>query len=137
MANQALVDSIKQIMVLAKSGDATAAHAAWSELFASADFASYRPEDQRQALKLLIMAKRTGGTPPSLLDAFRAAIPPLQELVTAHEEPSDHEMLGTCQLLTGDEAGAATTLRAGLDRERARSAESDLCGRLMKLLAAT
>ena len=65
------------------------------------------------------------------------AIAPLTALVAASADPQDYEMLGLCQFRTGDHETAATSFRAGLDRERAVSPESDLCGRLMKHLSAT
>lgn len=133
--NEALVSAVKEAMGLSKRGDEDGANARYAELFASADFATYRPEDQRQALKLVIMAKRTGPRAPSLIETHRAAIAPLTALVEAHQEPVDYEMLGICHLLQGDEPTAASTFRAGLDLERTKDPESDLCGRLMKRFA--
>ncbi len=132
LANEALVNTVKQIMALAKSGDADGANERYGALFASAEFATYRPEDQRQALKLFIMAKRTGAPAASLVEAHRGAIGPLRALVDAHGEPADYEMLGMCHQLVGEESIAAAMFRTGLDAERAKDPESDLCGRLMK-----
>ena len=137
MPNDALVSTIKNIMAVAKNGDVDGANALWGELFNSPEFASYPPADQRQALKLLVHAKRTGPRVPSLVETHRAAIPALQALTAAHNEPADHEMLGMCHLVLGDLEAAALSARAGLEIERSRSPESDLCGRLMKLLSAT
>lgn len=123
-------------MAIAKSGDADGAHAKWAELFSSPDFVAHRPEDQRQALKLLIL-KQTGTPSASLVETYRAAIPVLTALVEATSDPADYEMLGLCHFRTDDHETAATFFRAGLERERAVSPESDLCGRLMKHLAAT
>jgi hypothetical protein len=132
VANEALVDAIKQIMALAKTGDVDGANARYADLFASETFAGYSTEDQRQALKILILAKRKGPVSPSLIETHRAAIAPLAKLVEAHGAASDYEMLGICYQLTGQEADAAAMFRAGLDLERAQDPESDLCGRLMK-----
>jgi hypothetical protein len=132
VANEALVNSIKQIMALSKSGDADGANALYAQLFSSPEFVTYRPEDQRQALKLFVLAKRTGALPPSSVETHRAALPALTSLVAAHTEPADYEMLGICQVVTGDETSASTNFRAGLDIERAKDPDSDLCGRLMK-----
>jgi hypothetical protein len=60
LANEALVSSVKRIMTLSKAGDSDGAHAAYAELFTSPEFGTYRPEDQRQALKLLVLANRIG-----------------------------------------------------------------------------
>lgn len=135
MANEALVSAIKEAMALSKKGDEDGANGRYAELFASPEFASYRPEDQRQALKLVIHAKRTGPRAPSLIETHRAAISPLTALVEAQQEPADYEMLGMCHVLSGDEPTAAAMFRAGLDLERAKDPESDLCGRLMKRFA--
>lgn len=132
MADPALVAEIKQIMALAKSGDLDTANARYGALFASPEFASYAVQDQRQALGLLILAKKKAAPTPSLIETHRSAIPVLQKIFAASAEPSDAEMLGLCYQLSGHEAEAAATFRAGLDAERARNPDSDLCGRLMK-----
>jgi len=137
LANQALVDAIKKIVSSGKNGDADGANAQWSALFTSPDFAAHRPEDQRQALKFLIMAKRTGRPSPSLVEVHRAALVPLTALTAAHAAPADYEMLGLSQMVLGDTEAAATSFRAGIEGERATEPGSSLCGRLMKHLSAT
>lgn len=137
MANQALVDAIKQIVSYGKSGDVDGANARWSALYTSADFAAHRPEDQRQALKFVILAKRSGPPSPSLVEVHRAALTPLTALTQAHRAPADYEMLGLSQMVVGDMEGAATSFRAGIEVERATDPGSSLCGRLMKHLSAT
>ncbi len=136
MANEALVAAIKDIMGLAKAGKTDEAYAAYAQLYASPAFAEYRPEDQRQALKLMVLAKGIPfPTPPPIQAAHEVAKARLQALVDAHKEPADYEMLGMCQVKTGDEAAAAITFKAGLDIERERDPQSKLCGTLMKLVA--
>jgi hypothetical protein len=137
LPNQALVDAIKEIVNLGKSGDADGANARWTTLFASPNFAAYRPEDQRQALKFVILAKRSGQPSPSLVEVHRAALGPLVALTEAHAAPADYELLGLSQLVTGDAEAAAASFRAGLQIERAAEPGSSLCGRLMKHLSAT
>lgn len=132
MANEALVSAIKEILNAAKT-DPEGGLNGFAKLFASADFAGYRPEEQRQALKLAVMAKRKGPPTPALIEMHRAAIGPLSGLVRDHGDPADYEMLGTSQLAAGKEADAATTFKTGLDLERTRNPDSDLCGRLLKL----
>jgi hypothetical protein len=136
VANETLVQTIKEIIAVAKTGDSDGANARYASLFSSAEFAAYRPEDQRQALKLVILAKHTGAPAPSLVETHRAALAPLATLASAHGEAADYEMLGVCQVVTGDEENASVSFRAGLDRERATDPDSDLCGRLMKRLSA-
>jgi len=117
MSKEALVGAVKEIVTLSRAGDAEASFDGYSALFARPDFTENRPEDQRQALKLLA--------------AHRAAIGPLTDLVSKHNEPEDYEMLGICHLAIGNEAAAANMFREGLTLERAKNAGSDLCGRLM------
>jgi hypothetical protein len=131
MSKEALVGAVKEIISLARSGDAEGSFDGYSALFSRPDFSENRPEDQRQSLKLLILAKRTGPKSQKLVEAHRSAIAPLTDLVSKHNEPEDYEMLGICHLTIGDEKTAATMFQEGLTLERARNAGSDLCGRLM------
>ena len=62
MSKEALVGAVKEIVTLARSGDAEGSFDGYKALFERPDFGGNRPEDQRQALKLLILAKRTGAT---------------------------------------------------------------------------
>lgn len=131
MSKEALVGAVKEIVTLARSGDAEASFDGYAALFSRPDFTENRPEDQRQALKLLVLAKRTGAKSDKLVAAHRAAIGPLTDLVSKHNEPEDYEMLGICHLAIGNEEAAANMFREGLTLERAKNAGSDLCGRLM------
>lgn len=133
MSKEALVASVKHIVGLAKAGKTEEMYAGYLELFTAPTFAANRPEDQRQALKLMVHAKNAPSPPTkTMLDAHRAAIPPLTDLVSLHSEPADFEMLGICHLRMGNEAGAAGMFRQGLTLERERSPGSDLCGDLMR-----
>jgi hypothetical protein len=124
---------VKAIVGKARAGDLDEAYAGYRALFASPAFKSYEPQDQRQALKIMIHAKGMPGTPtPAMVEAHRAAIEPLTDLVSKHEEPADYEMLGMCHVALGNEAGAMAVFKAGLTIERERNAQSDLCGALMK-----
>jgi len=137
LTNQALVDEIKQIVKFGKSGDVDGANAQWSTLFTSTSFAAHRPEDQRQALKFVILAKRSGSPSPSLVEVHRAALVPLAALTEAHGAPADYELFGLSQMVSGDMEAAAVSFRAGIEVERATDPGSSLCGRLMKHLSAT
>ena len=119
MSKEALVGAVKEIVTLSRAGDTEASFDGYSALFARPDFTENRPEDQRQALKLLVLAKRSGPKSEKLLAAHRAAIGPLTDLVSKHNEPEDYEMLGICHLLIGNEAAAANMFREGLTLERA------------------
>ncbi len=132
MANEALVKSIKDIAAASKAGDTEGAYVRYSALFASEAFSSYRVEDQRQALRLMILAKGLPASPsPMMLEAYRSAVTCLTRMIPLGEA-ADHEMLGVCQVMLGDEAGASETFKAGLAIERQRDPQSKLCGALMK-----
>jgi hypothetical protein len=133
MANEALVSAVKVIVANARGGKLEEAYQGYRALFADAAFKAYEAGDQRQALKLMIHAKGVADPPSSaMVEAHRAAIEPLTELVSRHNEPADFEMLGMCHVAVGNEQGAAAVFRAGLAIERERNAQSDLCGALMK-----
>jgi hypothetical protein len=133
MANEALVSAVKGIVANARAGNLDVAYQGYRELFSSAAFRTYEAAERRQALRLMVHAK---GVPdpasPAMVEAHRAAIEPLTELVSAHGEPADYEMLGMCHVVLGTEAGAGSVFRAALAIERDRSPGSDLCGALMK-----
>jgi hypothetical protein len=133
MAGAELVEAIRGIVASARAGDLDAAYRGYQALFAAPAFRVHEAKDQRQALKLMVHAKGAPASPtPVMVDAHRAALGPLADLVAAHGEPADYEMLGMCQLATGDEAAAGQAFRSGLTIERERNAQSDLCGTLMK-----
>ena len=136
MAAEALVQAVKQVVTLSRSGKEKEAYAAYRTLFSDPGFVSYEPEHQRKALKLMVHTKRRENVPPPhVVEAHRAAIAPLTELVGGYGEPEDFEMLGLCQVVIGDEQAAAASFRAGLNIERQRNPQSNLCGALMKWVA--
>jgi hypothetical protein len=136
MSKQALVQKVKQIVALGRDGKLDESYVGYRELFSSPEFLANRPEDQRQALRLMVMAKNVPNPPtPVMLEAMRAALVPLTELVSTLGEPADHELLGICHLCLGHEAAASAIFKAGLATERQRSPGSDLCGELMKRIS--
>lgn len=135
-AKEALVTAVKAITAQARGGDEDGSYEGYAKLYATPEFGANRPEDQRQALKLLILKKRNGQPSAKLIEAHRAAIPALTELVSTLEDPEDYEMLGICHLLIGNDQAASNMFRQGLTLERARNPASDLCGRLMTRVAA-
>jgi len=136
MSKEVFVAEVKRIVGLLRGGEPDTANGAFGELFGSQLFAEQRPEDRRQAFKLLVLAKRSGAPTESVLAAHRAANGPLEALVAATHDPEDYEMLGVCRALLGDPTNAATAIREGLRLERERNPQSDLCGRLMTRLSA-
>jgi hypothetical protein len=137
MSKEVLVAAVKNAVALSRGGKHEEAFLEYGKLYASPAFMKNRPEDQRQALKLLILAKRPGmKTTEVLLNAHRAALEPLTELVSRYNEPEDYEMLGACHALIGNEQNAAKIFKEGIRIERDRNAGSDLCGSLMTRLSA-
>ena len=136
MPNEALLTAVKSIVANARAGKLVEAYAGYRDLFASPAFATYEAHDQRQALRLMVHAKGLPSPPaPPIVEAHRAALGPLTDLVSRHNEPADYEMLGMCHVAVGDEDAAATVFRAGLTLERERSAQSDLCGAFMRRIS--
>jgi hypothetical protein len=134
--NEALVASIKSIVASAREGNLEAAYTGYRELFSSDAFRGYAPQDRRQALRLMVHAKGVPDPPtPTMVEAHRAAVAPLTELVSQLGEPVDYEMLGMCEAAIGDEEKAGQTFRAALTIERERNLQSDLCGTLMKRIS--
>ncbi|MFO0590995.1 MAG: hypothetical protein U0441_25855 [Polyangiaceae bacterium] len=136
MSKDDLVRSIKLIVQLARDGKLDEAYGLYCSMFADPTFLALRPEDQRQALKLMVHAKIHMREPtPAVVEAHRAALMPLTELVSTYGEPGDHELLGSCHALLGNHESASRIYRAGLAIERERNPGSDLCGELMKKIS--
>jgi hypothetical protein len=133
MSRDAFLTTVKSIARSAREGDLETAYAGYRELFTSENFAAQAPADRRQALRLMVRGTDAIRHPTETqLDAHRAALGPLTELVSTSDEAGDYEMLGICHLFIGNEQAASTILRAGLALERERNPQSDLCGVLMK-----
>lgn len=139
MANKdELIQSVKNIVKFWRDGKLADAYVAYRDLFSRPDFGEHRPEDQRNALKLMVLAK---GAPdperptPEMVEAHGVAAGILTELISKFGEPSDHEMLGVCHLVLGNQDSASAIFRAGLAMERQRNPQSDLCGSLMKRIS--
>jgi hypothetical protein len=136
MATEALVAQVKQIVALAKSGKADDAYKGYADLYRSVEFRTYPMEEQRMAIKLVANIKVVPSrATPIQIDAFRAAIEPLSEILGALGAAEDFQWLGICCVVTGDEKRAAELFRTGLKLERDRNPQSDLCGSLMKWVA--
>jgi hypothetical protein len=137
-SKEELVQSVKNIVKHWRDGKLADAYLAYRDLFSTADFGMHRPEDQRSALKLMVLAK---GAPdperptPEMVEAHQAAVGHLTDLVSKFADPADHEMLGVCHLVMGNPETASAIWRAGLALERARNPQSDLCGMLMKRIS--
>jgi len=131
MSKEALVSAIKAIVSLARAKEFEASFDAYAQLFASPEFRANRPEDQRQALRLLLFAKRAGRPSERLLNAYESAVAPLTELVSSFDEPEDYEMLGLCHEALGHAESAENLYRHALRLERLSEPASDRAARLM------
>lgn len=137
MASEALVKRVKEIIGLAKTGKVDDAYKGYAELFRSAEFKTFPMDEQRHALKLVVAVKVPPSHPSAaLLDAFKAAVEPFTEILGASGNPEDFQWVGICHVILGDEKRAAELFRVGLRLERERNPQSDLCGSLMKWVAA-
>src|SRR5262249_20895837 len=133
--NEALVSALKKIVALAKRGSSEEAYREYAALFSSQVFADYRPEDQRQALKLMIMAKTPNPVHDAVLVAHRAALPRLKAIVEKLDDPADYELLGICQVMLNDAQAAKATFETALAVERARNPSSELVGSVMRRIS--
>jgi len=137
MPNEALVARIKQILALAKGGKVPEAYAEYSTLFTSPEFLGYTVEDRRAAIRLVVNTKVPLNNPAAhVVTAYRSAMRALEEAIGANADPADFELLGICCVVTGDEKRAGELFRTGLRLERERDPQSNLCGSLMKWVAA-
>jgi hypothetical protein len=139
MTKDELVAAIKQILPLTREQRWDEAFTKYHALVARPDFLELRPEDQRKVLEMMILqpAKQLPNKLSAIiLEAHRAAMPALNELVGNHNEPADYELLGLAHQRLGNEDAASNIYKAGLKIERERNAASDLCGRLMNRMSA-
>jgi hypothetical protein len=134
MKNVELATTLRLIFITARSGRTEYAYGKLAELFSSAAFAEYQPDEQREALRLMVHARN----PPKeefVLAANRAALGHLKKLAETLAEPADYEMLGLTNLRLDDNGAANVAFEKALELERARNAESELERSLTKRLA--
>lgn len=135
LRNETLVATLKKILKLSKNGRAGDAYQEYANLFSSDAFKSYRPEEQRQALKLMVLAKsHPADKKDAVVSAHKAALVRIRALIDGANEPvpADQELLGVAHLYLGDTKAASAAFQAGLDIERARNPQSELIATLMR-----
>ncbi len=120
---------MKKIVLVLKSGRTDEGYTQYAELLSSPAFAEYRADDQRQALKLLLLAKAPARS-DAVSRAYRIALQRIQSLVDTLAEPADYEMLGVAHLQLEDRAAASAAFDIALKLERARNPQSELCASL-------
>ena len=136
MAKEDFVQAVKQIVARFRSGALDEGYLGYCALFKDDAFPTNSAQDQRQALRLMILLKGAPSKPTeAMIEAHQAAIPVLTELVNNYGEPADYELLGVCYVLLGDPQSADRAFRAGLAIERGRNPQSDLCGSFMKRIS--
>jgi hypothetical protein len=136
MKNVELAKTLRLIFNTARSGRTEYAYGKLTELFSSAAFAEYAPDEQREALRLTAHARN----PPKeefVLAANRAALGHLKKLAETLAEPVDYEMLGLTNLRLDDTGAANAAFEKALELECARNAESELTKSLTKRLGRT
>jgi len=122
------------VLVL-KEGRTDEGYAQYAELLSSPGFTAYRGDDQRQALKLLLLAKAPPSRSDAVLRAYRIALTRIQALVDANAEPADYEMLGVAHLQLDDKSAASAAFDIALKLERARSPSSELSMNLARRIS--
>ncbi|CAN5515288.1 hypothetical protein BH09MYX1_BH09MYX1_41960 [soil metagenome] len=133
--NERFVEAVKRIVLVLKSGRTDEGYQQYADLLTAASFAAYRPDDQRQALKMLLLAKPPALRTDPVSAAYRAAISRIQELIDAHADAADYEMLGVAQLQLDEKGAAVTAFEVALKLERARNPTSDLVSNLERRLS--
>jgi hypothetical protein len=93
---QALAATVKRIIGVARDGGTQLAFQAYATLFEDEDFVSQRAQDQRQVLKLMVMAKSVPPSTEAVVRAYRCALKRLEVLAEETKDPADHEMIGVC-----------------------------------------
>jgi hypothetical protein len=127
-----LVASLKRFLSFAKNGQFDEGYAECVTLFSDLMFSSYRPEEQRQALKLMVIPKVKPPQSEMVIEAHKIALTRLKTLTEAHGDPRDYELLGITHLVLDDVEAARTAFTTALGIERARNPQSELVGTLMK-----
>jgi len=131
----ALKSAVKQAIGLARESRWEEFYSVYGQLFADPAFATNRPEDQRQALKLMIMTKGLPApTSQAGVHAYQSAWYALSRLVSELRQASDYELLGITHLRLGDEPGAQKVFQAGLEVAQAAN-DGDTCGIFLRHLA--
>jgi hypothetical protein len=91
-----LAATVKRIIGAARDGSTQLAFQAYAALFDDEEFAHQRAQDQRQVLKLMVMAKNVPPSSPAVVQAYRSALKRLQALADEGNDAGDHEMVGVC-----------------------------------------
>jgi hypothetical protein len=94
---EALATTVKRIVRSAKEGHTEEAYAAYAELFGDSRFAQQRLQDQRQVLKLMVLAKTEPHPSEQVTSAYESALARLRALAAEADDPLDREMIAVCE----------------------------------------
>jgi len=131
----ALKAAVKSAIALARESRWDEFYSVYGPLFAAPTFAEDTPEDQRQALKLMIMTKGLPApTTQAAIHAYQSAWYALSRLVAEFRHSRDYELLGLTHQRLGDEPGAKKVFQAGLEVAQAGN-DGDTCGVFLRHLA--
>ncbi|MFN0247406.1 MAG: hypothetical protein ACKV2T_11015 [Kofleriaceae bacterium] len=98
-SKESLAATVKRIVGSARGGRTTEAFEAYAALFEDPDFARQRPQDQRQVLKLMVLAKSAPPPSPMVTEAYRNALLRLKVLHAEGSEGVDAEMIAACEVM--------------------------------------
>jgi hypothetical protein len=120
------------IVALAKGGRVEDAYREYASLCRRSAFVDQSPEEQRQALKLLVVLAVPAVPSDAMRDAHRAALDRASALVERIGDPGDYELMGLCQVALNESKAGGDTFRKALELEIAKNPQSDLCARLKR-----
>jgi hypothetical protein len=127
-----LKDALKLARAATKEGRLDDAFRQYATIFGSAAFGAARPDDQRQALKLMFFGTQPKVANDEVKDTYRLTLPLLQALVLKDRDAADYELLGMAYVILEEPDKAMEIFKKALDVERAKNPASDLCGNLMR-----
>ncbi|HEY5947503.1 MAG TPA: hypothetical protein VIV40_18495 [Kofleriaceae bacterium] len=96
-SKEALAATVKRIIRSAREGRTSEAYKAYATLFEDDSFAKHRSQDQRQVLKLMVLAKSAPPSSNEVTSAYESALARLKRLAAETDDPLDHEMIGACE----------------------------------------
>jgi hypothetical protein len=127
-----LRSALGAVIARAKGGRVEDAYREYAALCGSSAFADQSPEEQRQALKLLVVLAVPAIPSDAMRDAHRAALDRASALVERMGDPADYELVGLCQMALNESKASGDTFRKALELEIARNPQSELCARLKR-----
>jgi hypothetical protein len=93
VASAVLAAAMKKLINLSRSGRTDEAYEEYKNLFSSAAFTDYAPDDQRLALRQMLAMNTPSPSTEAVLEAHRAAVLRAKALVEEHGDPRDHEIV--------------------------------------------